>query len=113
MVTLSVNAQSGGQGSFGPALVRFSENETRTWCWVRQTGRSSRTGSIQQHGPMTDEEYLWEPVPDRWSMRRRMDEPGPRATLLAGTGDWGPDAASYPPPGRRPSPHRVASEPPQ
>ncbi|WP_234341287.1 hypothetical protein [Streptomyces sp. NRRL S-646] len=49
---------------------------------------------------MTDEEYLWEPVPDGWSVRRRADGPGPRATLLAGAadGDWGRDAASYPHP---------------
>jgi hypothetical protein len=52
-------------------------------------------GSIQV-GPMTDEEYLWEPVPGCWSVRRRVDGPGPCATFLAGTGDWGRDAASYP-----------------
>lgn len=34
---------------------------------------------------MTDEEYFWEPVPGCWSIRRRTDGPGPRATLLAGT----------------------------
>ncbi|MGW2693130.1 DinB family protein [Streptomyces sp. NPDC001296] len=49
-------------------------------------------------GAMTDDEYLWEPVPDCWSVRRRVDGPGSRATLLAGTGDWGRDAASYPHP---------------
>lgn len=45
---------------------------------------------------MTDEEYFWEPVPGCWSIRRRKDGPGSRATLLAGTGDWGRDAAPYP-----------------
>ncbi|MFC9292926.1 DinB family protein [Streptomyces sp. NPDC057011] len=51
-------------------------------------------------GVMTDEEYFWEPVADCWSVRRRADGPGPRATLLAGAaaGDWGRDAASYPHP---------------
>ncbi|MFG2874671.1 DinB family protein [Streptomyces sp. NPDC048337] len=51
-------------------------------------------------GAMTDEEYFWEPVPDCWSVRRRAEGPGPRATLLAGApaGDWGRDTASYPHP---------------
>jgi hypothetical protein len=42
---------------------------------------------------MTDDEYLWEPVADCWSMRRHSDGPGPRATLLVGAGDWGRDSA--------------------
>ncbi|MER5794758.1 DinB family protein [Streptomyces sp. NPDC001980] len=58
----------------------------------------SGDGTDTQVGPMTDEEYLWEPVPDCWSVRRRVDGPGSRATLLAGTGDWGRDDASYPHP---------------
>ncbi|MDK9494882.1 DinB family protein [Streptomyces katrae] len=50
--------------------------------------------------PLTDEEYLWEPVADCWSVRLRTRGPGARATLLAGarTGAWGRDAASYPHP---------------
>ncbi|MFG3116608.1 DinB family protein [Streptomyces sp. NPDC048197] len=58
----------------------------------------SGDGTDTKVGPLTDEEYLWEPVPDCWSVRRRVAGPGPRATLLAGTGDWGRDAASYPHP---------------
>ncbi|MEU3773452.1 DinB family protein [Streptomyces sp. NPDC032472] len=58
----------------------------------------SGDGTDTKVGPMTDEEYLWEPVPDCWSVRRRAEGPGPRATLLAGTGDWGRDAAAYPHP---------------
>jgi len=69
---------------------------------ARLTGpvMDSGDGSDTEVGPMTDEEYLWEPVPDCWSVRRRADGPGPRATLLAGAadGDWGRDAASYPHP---------------
>ncbi|MEU5806265.1 DinB family protein [Streptomyces sp. NPDC047718] len=59
------------------------------------SGDGTRT---QVDAPLTDEEYLWEPVPDCWSVRRRTDGPGPRATLLAGAGDWGRDAAAYPHP---------------
>ncbi|MFH8569374.1 DinB family protein [Streptomyces sp. NPDC017993] len=66
----------------------------------RMTGpvMDSGDGSETAVCPMTDEEFLWEPVPDCWSVRRRADGPGPRATLLAGAGDWGRDAASYPHP---------------
>ncbi|MFD8814891.1 DinB family protein [Streptomyces sp. NPDC059627] len=66
----------------------------------RMTGpvMDSGDGTGTKVGPMTDEEYLWEPAPDCWSVRRRVDGPGPRATLLSGTGDWGRDAASYPHP---------------
>ncbi|MFD7233728.1 DinB family protein [Streptomyces syringium] len=71
---------------------------------VRLTGRmagpimDSGDGADTKVGPMTDEEYLWEPVPDCWSVRRRVDGPGSRATVLVGTGEWGRDAASYPHP---------------
>ncbi|MGH3165682.1 MAG: hypothetical protein ACRDN0_07285, partial [Trebonia sp.] len=42
---------------------------------------------------MTDDEYLWEPVPGSWSVRRREDSPAPGATGLAGAGEWGRDFA--------------------
>jgi hypothetical protein len=58
----------------------------------------SGNGTDVEVGPMTDEEYLWEPVPGCWSVRRRTDGPGPRATALAGTGDWGRDTAPAPHP---------------
>lgn len=48
--------------------------------------------------PMTDEEYLWEPVPGCWSLRRRSDGPGPTADFLAGAGEWGRDSADFPHP---------------
>ncbi|NYI06529.1 DinB family protein [Allostreptomyces psammosilenae] len=48
--------------------------------------------------PLTDEEYFWEPVPGCWSVRRRSDGPGARATHLTGAGDWGRDAAPAPHP---------------
>lgn len=43
--------------------------------------------------PMMDEEYLWEPVPGCWSVRRRAEGPGPGATGLLGAGEWGWDSA--------------------
>ncbi|TMK89660.1 MAG: DinB family protein [Actinobacteria bacterium] len=51
---------------------------------------------------MTDAEYLWEPVPRCWSVRRRSAGPGRGATVLLGSGDWGLDSARpshpWPPP---------------
>lgn len=41
---------------------------------------------------MTDDEYLWEPVPTCWSIRRRAAGPGPGATMLVGAGEWGRDS---------------------
>ncbi|MEV4440163.1 DinB family protein [Streptomyces sp. NPDC049577] len=66
----------------------------------RMTGpvTDSGDGTDTPVGPLTDEEYFWEPVPGCWSVRRRVDGPGPRAALLAGSGDWGRDGASYPHP---------------
>ncbi|MGA5700495.1 DinB family protein [Peterkaempfera bronchialis] len=58
----------------------------------------SGNGTDVEVGPMTDDEYLWEPVPDCWSIRRRSDGPGARATLLVGAGDWGRDSAANPHP---------------
>ncbi|WP_086727419.1 DinB family protein, partial [Streptomyces carpinensis] len=66
----------------------------------RMTGPvvDSGNGTDVEVGPMTDDEYLWEPVPGCWSVRRHSEGPGPRATLLTGTGDWGRDAAPAPHP---------------
>ncbi|MCX4986758.1 DinB family protein [Streptomyces sp. NBC_00572] len=58
----------------------------------------SGNGTDVAVGPMTDAEYLWEPGPDCWSVRRRTDGPGPRATVLTGVGDWGRDATPAPHP---------------
>ncbi|MEU5136360.1 DinB family protein [Streptomyces californicus] len=48
--------------------------------------------------PLGDDEYLWEPAPGCWSVRRRDDGPGERATALAGAGAWGRDSADSPHP---------------
>jgi hypothetical protein len=42
-------------------------------------------------GPLTDEEYLWEPVPDAWSIRRRGESASPRPS---GPGEWQIDSAA-------------------
>jgi hypothetical protein len=47
---------------------------------------------------MSDEEYRWEPAPGCWTVRSRATGPGPRATVLVGTGEWGRDAATAPHP---------------
>lgn len=37
---------------------------------------------------LTDEEYLWEPAPGTWNVRRRGEDPPPTATMRAGAGQW-------------------------
>ena len=61
----------------------------------RMTGPvvDSGNGTPVEVSPMATEEYLWEPVPDAWSVRPRKDGPGPRATVLTGAGEWGRDSA--------------------
>ncbi|MER5428447.1 DinB family protein [Streptomyces sp. NPDC002588] len=58
----------------------------------------SGDGTPAEVGPLTDDEYFWEPVPGCWSVRRKADGPGTRAAFLAGAGEWGRDAAPYPHP---------------
>jgi hypothetical protein len=58
----------------------------------------SGNGTDVEVGPMTDEEYRWEPVPGCWSVRRQVDGPGKGATLLVGAGEWGRDSATGPHP---------------
>ena len=57
----------------------------------RMTGPEvdSGNGSPVPVPPMTTAEYLWEPVPGAWSVRRRADGPGPRATLAGRRGGLG------------------------
>ncbi|MET8130116.1 DinB family protein [Streptomyces sp. NPDC005065] len=70
----------------------------------RMTGpvMDSGNGTDVEVASMTDEEYLWEPVPGCWSVRQRVAGPGPGATVLVGAGDWGRDTT--PPPHPTPPP---------
>ncbi|MER5871467.1 DinB family protein [Streptomyces sp. NPDC002044] len=81
-----------------PLLEQFDFATERLVGRIAGPSMDSGDGAETKTVPMTDEEYLWEPVPDCWSVRRRADGPGARATLLAGAGPWGRDAAAYPHP---------------
>ena len=76
-----------------PLLEQFD------WACLRLLNRmsgpevDSGNGTPVAAEPMTDEEYLWEPVPGCWSVRRRADGPGLDATELLGAGEWGRDSA--------------------
>ncbi|WP_037855081.1 DinB family protein [Streptomyces sp. NRRL S-340] len=81
-----------------PLLAQFDFARERLSARLAGPVVDSGDGTGTEVSPMTDEEYFWEPVPACWSVRRRSDGPGPRATLLAGAGAWGRDAAPYPHP---------------
>lgn len=81
-----------------PLLAQFDFARKRLVDRMTGPVMDSGDGTDTTVAPMTDDEFRWEPVPDCWSVRRREDGPGPRATLLAGSGGWGRDAASYPHP---------------
>jgi hypothetical protein len=85
-----------------PLLQQFDFARKRLADRLTGPVMDSGNGTDIEVGPLTDEEYLWEPVPDCWSVRRRTEGPGPRATVLTGTGDWGRDTTSalhpFPPP---------------
>ncbi|MEV5974172.1 DinB family protein [Streptomyces sp. NPDC051921] len=85
-----------------PLLEQFDFTLERLVNRLNGPVMNSGNGTDVRVGPITDAEYLWEPVPDCWSVRRREAGPGPRATLLTGTGDWGRDAT--PPPHPEPAP---------
>lgn len=81
-----------------PLLQQFDFARGRLTDRMSGPVMDSGDGTDTEVGPLTDEEYLWEPAPGCWSVRRRTDGPGPRATRLVGSGDWGRDAAAHPHP---------------
>ena len=57
----------------------------------------SGDGAPVEVSPLTDAEYLWEPVSGCWSVRDRAGGPGRGAVKLVGAGQWGRDAAPVAP----------------
>ncbi|MEV8585478.1 DinB family protein [Streptomyces sp. NPDC051180] len=85
-----------------PLLAEFDFARQRLADRMAGPVMNSGNGTEVEVGPMTDAEYLWEPGPGCWSVRRRADGPGPRATVLTGRGEFGRDSA--PPPHPAPPP---------
>ncbi|MFI6467203.1 DinB family protein [Streptomyces sp. NPDC050528] len=81
-----------------PLLDQFDFARERLSSRMAGPVMDSGDGTDTRVVPMTDAEYFWEPVQDCWSVRRRTDGPGARATALTGQGDWGRDTAAYPHP---------------
>ncbi|WP_031009923.1 DinB family protein [Streptomyces sp. NRRL F-5727] len=81
-----------------PLLAEFDFARKRLTDRLAGPVVDSGNGTDVPVGPLTDAEYLWEPAPGCWSVRRFADGPGPAAALLTGTGDWGRETAPYPHP---------------
>jgi hypothetical protein len=85
-----------------PLLEQFDWGCLRLLNRITGPEVDSGNGSPVPVQPLTSDEYLWEPVPGSWSVRRRADGPGPRATWLVGAGERGRDGyrdkEPYPPP---------------
>jgi hypothetical protein len=80
-------------GRLVPLLEQFDFARERLSDRLAGPDSDSGTGERLPVPAMTDEEYLWEPVPGCWSVRRKSAGPGPGATELAGAGEWGRDSA--------------------
>lgn len=84
-----------------PLLAQYDWATERLLARLTGPDMDSGDGERVRVVPLTDAEYLWEPVPGSWSLRRQADGPGPGATVLVGAGDWGRDGGRphpWPPP---------------
>lgn len=84
-----------------PLLAEYDFALERLLRRLKGPGMDSGDGESVVVSPMTDAEYLWEPVAECWSVRRRSDGPGVGAKVLVGAGEWGRDGGRprpYPPP---------------
>ena len=55
----------------------------------------SGNGQPMEVSAMSDEEYLWEPVPRCWTVRPPAPGAGPGAAMLVGAGAWRRDSATF------------------
>lgn len=84
-----------------PLLAQYDWATERLLARLAGPDMDSGDGERIRVVPLSDEEYLWEPVPRAWSLRRHADGPGPGATVLVGAGEWGRDGGRphpWPPP---------------
>ncbi|MEU3609503.1 DinB family protein [Streptomyces sp. NPDC035033] len=81
-----------------PLLAQFDFARQRLTDRLSGPVVDSGNGTDVPVGPLTDDEYRWEPEPGCWSVRRRADGPGPAAAQLSGAGEWGRDTAPFPHP---------------
>jgi hypothetical protein len=84
-----------------PLLAQYDHASQRLLARLRGPAVDSGDGNEVEVHALTDAEYLWEPVPGAWSVRRKADGPGRGATVLVGAGEWGRDGGRphpFPPP---------------
>ncbi|MEU8707867.1 DinB family protein [Streptomyces sp. NPDC048565] len=81
-----------------PLLEQFDQARERLTHRLSGPHVDSGNGTDVEVPVLTDEEYLWEPVPDCWSVRLRSAGPGRSAAFLTGAGTWGRDTAPFPHP---------------
>ncbi|MFJ8128807.1 DinB family protein [Streptomyces hydrogenans] len=81
-----------------PLLAQFDFARQRLTDRLAGPVVNSGNGTDVPVGPMTDAEYLWEPGPGCWSVRRQEGWTEEGGTLLSGAGEWGRETAPYPHP---------------